>query len=106
MDADKRLMKMTILRSTILAAAAVLALGSSAALASPDSLVPANPAGNANVDLTYRASTAGNGASTGGFTGGSYAAQAPRADTCFVDQPVYNKAGKMIGHHTVDICAQ
>jgi len=32
--------------------------------------------------------------------------QQPRAESCFVQQPIYNKAGHVIGHRTVDQCAK
>jgi len=110
---------MTTLRTTVLAAAAFLAMGASAAFAQQ-----AQPTGNGTgFMLGGSAATlaptgngtafapSGNGAGTlnvnsNSAVGAVAVPVAARADTCFVDQPVYNKAGKMIGHHTVDICAQ
>lgn len=33
-------------------------------------------------------------------------AQQARALGCLADQPVYDRAGNVIGHRTVDVCAQ
>jgi hypothetical protein len=39
---------------------------------------------------------------TSGPVGGDAGA---RADTCFVQQPVYDRAGRVVAHHTIDICS-
>jgi hypothetical protein len=110
---------MTTLRTSLLAAAAFLAIGSSAAFAQQ-----AQPTGNGTgFSLGGPAATlaptgngtafapSGNGAgsatvNSNGATSPVAASGAPRADTCFVDQPIYNRAGRLMGHRTVDICAQ
>ena len=110
---------MTTLRTTMLAAAAFLAIGSSAAFAQQ-----AQPTGNGNgFVLGGPAATlaptgngtafapTGNGAgpaivNSNGAVGPVAAPRLARAETCFVDRPVYNRAGRVIGHQTVDICAQ
>ena len=111
---------MNAFRTTAIAAVALFAIGSGVAFAGT-----VQPTGNGT------AFTVGGPAATSASTGSgdnfaSSAAAAPggvnaneatgavaapasgvaRADTCFVEQPVYNRAGKAIGHHTVDICAQ
>ena len=109
---------MSILRTTAIAAAAFLAIGSGVAFAQQ-----AAPTGNgtnfslsgpsANLAPTGNGTNfapSGNGATTAsvnsnGWTGAQVSGPA-RADTCFVDQPVYNNRGRVIGHHTIDICAQ
>ena len=109
---------MSILRTTAIAAAAFLAIGSSVAFAQQVA-----PTGNGtSFSMGGSAATLaptgngtnfappGNGASvasvnSNGWTG-LQASGPARADTCFVEQPVYNNKGRVIGHHTIDICAQ
>jgi hypothetical protein len=35
-----------------------------------------------------------------------YSWNAPKAESCFVQQPMYDKSGKQIGEHTVNVCGK
>lgn len=36
--------------------------------------------------------------------GGTVMQAEPRADTCFIREPVHDRSGNVIGHRTVNIC--
>ena len=78
---------MTALHKTLIAGAAALSFGG---LAMSPAFATWNPD-----PYTYDTSPA---------TGGSLMEAQPRADTCFIRQPVHDRAGHVIGYRTVNIC--